>query len=164
MANETNLKGLPDGSKENDIRHAKQARKLKSMPMMSPEEWEHDHHGYRCPVCDTDLEMGADGDFDPDRRPDPDRDGDFDPDTYVGGVGYYHVAHLSKEEYDYTRRIEQREEAAFDAALHREKKRKLSRAMAGDAAGEYGFPPDLPAESAMYGLEHDIDETEDELR
>src|SRR5699024_5586204 len=129
---ENDVKGLPEGTRENDIRHTNEARDLKAMPHMAPDEWEHDYWGYRCPVCGAALRSGEDGDFDPDVRPDPDSEGPYDPDTYVGGVGNYHVAHLSKGEYDYTRSTEQEREADFERAAVAEQQQKMSTALAGE--------------------------------
>lgn len=162
MTEDTDIKGLPEGTKDNDIRHTMEARELKHMPMMMPEEdWEHDYWGHRCPVCGEELKAGEDSDFDPDTLHDPDDEGEYDPDTYVGGVGDFHVAHLSREEYEYTREIQRRDERDWDALIHKEQTQKMNMALAGDAAGRHGAPPDLPAESALYGLEHDLDEDDE---
>ena len=146
-------KGLPEGTRENDIRETREARERKTMGLMGPEhDWENDFWGYHCPVCGADLVSGEDADFDHDTLHDPDAEGRYDPDTYVGGVGTYHVAHLSREEYEYTREREREHERDWDGLAVKAEIQERNRTLAGGAAGRHGAPPDLPRESAMAGL------------
>jgi hypothetical protein len=58
---------------------------------------------------------------------------------------------------------EQSDEAEPDAASPQAEIEEMNVALAGDAAGRHGAPPNLPRESATYGLEHDLDTASEDI-
>jgi hypothetical protein len=58
---------------------------------------------------------------------------------------------------------EQPDEAEPDIASPQAEIEDMNVALAGDAAGRHGAPPNLPRESAMYGLEHDLDAASEDI-
>lgn len=58
---------------------------------------------------------------------------------------------------------EQSDKAEPDAASPQAEIEEMNVALAGDAAGRHGAPPNLPRESATYGLEHDLDTASEDI-